>query len=241
MRKKTAESVTIDVIGVIRSCFPEKFGIPRQAGIAPSAVATLELLEPCNREEMVRGLESFSHIWVQFLFHQAVSEGWKTMVRPPRLGGKNRLGVYATRSPHRPNHIGLSAVRLLGITIEGGRVELELGGVDLLDGTPVIDIKPYIPYSDSLKNATAGWLKGDFSDFKIKLLPEAEAFCLEYENNTGRMLNSLIREILSQDPRPPSQRESRSDFGMLLWDVNVRWTVGGGVCTVVSCKVTRDG
>lgn len=232
--------VTVDYIGIVHSCFSEKFGIPRQAGMAPSALATIELLEPFNREEMIRGLETFSHIWVQFLFHHSVSEGWKAMVRPPRLGGKERLGVFATRSPHRPNHIGLSAVRLLEVRCSGGHVELDIAGVDLLDGTPVLDIKPYVPYSDCLKEATRGWLETPFREMEVKFSRQAETFCALYEKEHGRPLSSLIREVLATDPRPASQRSRRFGFGVSFWDVNIRWDVSGNSCNVVRCELGVD-
>jgi len=228
--------IRMNVIGVIHSCFPEKFGIPRQAGLAPSALATIELLEPFNREEMVRGLETFSHLWVQFLFHQSVSEGWKTTVRPPRMGGKERLGVFATRSPHRPNHIGLSAVSLLALRVSDGGVELDIGGVDLLDGTPVLDLKPYIPYSDCLQEATGGWLKAPFTEMEVVFSEQAEEFCGFYEHQSGRPLSTLIREVLKTDPRPASQRNRRSGFGISFWDVNIRWEVSGNTCRVERCE-----
>ncbi|MBE0584885.1 MAG: tRNA (N6-threonylcarbamoyladenosine(37)-N6)-methyltransferase TrmO, partial [Desulfofustis sp.] len=133
---------TCRIIGIIRSCYRQKFGIPRQAGLTPSASAELQLVRPFARREMIQGLEQFSHLWLLFLFHGVVGDGWQATVRPPRLGGRKRIGVFATRSPHRPNHIGLSAVRLLGIESDGDGVTLALGGVDLLDGTPVLDIKP---------------------------------------------------------------------------------------------------
>ncbi len=135
-------------IGIVRSCFREKFGIPRQPGLAPAARATLELLPPHNQPAAVRGLEDFSHVWLVFVFHGVPASRWQPTVRPPRLGGNRRLGVFATRSPFRPNPIGLSVVALDRIVTGQGRVALHLSGVDVLDGTPVLDIKPYLPYAD---------------------------------------------------------------------------------------------
>ena len=148
---------TIFPIARIHSCFSEKFGIPRQPGLAAKATARMEMLPPYDRSEMVRGLEKFSHIWIHFLFHDAITEGWRPTVRPPWLGGRKRVGVFASRSPHRPNFIGLSVVRLLEIHLEGKRLFLELAGVDFLDQTPVFDIKPYLPYSDRIIEATGGY------------------------------------------------------------------------------------
>ena len=227
----------LEPIGVVHSCFPEKFGIPRQPGLAPSALAMIELLSPFNREEMIRGLDSFSHIWVQFLFHEAQAEGWKTTVRPPRMGGKTRLGVFATRSPHRPNHIGLSAVRLVGVRVLEQSVLLDIAGVDMLDGTPVLDIKPYISYSDSVMTATDGWLEPPAHEIAVVFSQQATTFCDYYEREFSRPLSSLIHEVLAADPRPAIQKSSRTGYGILLWDVNVRWEASDNRCLVTSCEL----
>lgn len=239
------ETRTLDIgiapIGFISSCFKEKFGTPRQPGLAPSAGARLQLIEPFNKREMVRGLETFSHVWIQFVFHQALRDGWKTTVRPPRLNGSERKGVFATRSPHRPNFIGLSAVRLVGIDFSDG-VALELGGVDLLDKTPVLDIKPYLRYTDCITAAGGGWFNNDFSEMEVIFESAAAQFCKHYQRSTGRRLASLIREVLRLDPRPAAQRDKKQEFAMLLFDVNVEWQVNEGVCRVKACsRVTPDG
>lgn len=229
------EQYPVEVIGRVRSCFVEKFGIPRQAGLAPDAVAELELSGKFSRKEMVQGLAQFSHIWVMFLFHQTVAEGWQAKIRPPRLGGRRRLGVFATRSPHRPNHIGISVVKLQGIRTDGAGVVLLLGGADLLDGTPVIDIKPYLVYSDCISNAT-GCFDDDQPGVVVSFTQEAAAFCSSYREQTGRFLQPLIEQVLVQDPRPASQRSSRTSFGMTLWDVNIRWRIEGKGFRVVQCR-----
>ena len=221
------ETISIQPVGVIHSCFTEKFGIPRQSGMVKSAIAYLELLPPFNRDEMVRGLESFSHIWVQFIFHQAVEEGWKSTVRPPWLGGKKRVGVFASRSPHRPNHIGMSAVRLVDIRRESKKFILTLTGIDFLDQTPVLDIKPYLPYSDCIGTATGGYTKSGELDIEVLFSKEALLFCDSYEQETGRKIRLLIEEMIMQDPRPASQKGGKDRFGMLLWDVNIRWKIRG--------------
>lgn len=150
----------LNPIGTIHSCFKEKFTIPRQPGLVKQAKATLELIEPYNRKEAVRGLEEFSHIWVVFVFHKNESRGqWKPTVRPPRLGGNKRVGIFASRSPHRPSPIGMSAVKLEGIEESKDKILLHLSGVDLLDGTPVLDIKPYIGYADSIEDSYDGFAK----------------------------------------------------------------------------------
>lgn len=227
--------VKIQPIGIIHSCFTEKFGIPRQPGMVPSATARLELLPPCNRVEMVRGLEQFSHIWVHFLFHRTVAEGWRPTVRPPWLGGQKRVGVFASRSPHRPNHMGLSAVKLEAIVVEKGSIFLDLSGVDFLDQTPVLDIKPYVPYSDRLESVACGYAHGMQPEVSITFDAEALAFCANYERETGRNVVQLIREMICNDPRPASQKKRKSRFGMLLWDVNIRWCVEGAFVRVEEC------
>jgi len=236
MEHPSNQTVSIEIIGYISSCFKEKFATPRQPGLAPSARARLTLVEPFNRREMIRGLETFSHVWVQFIFHQVVADGWKTTVRPPRLGGSERKGVLATRSPHRPNHIGLSAVKLEDIDLSDG-VALILSGVDLLDGTPVIDIKPYLPISDCPEGATEGWSDSAFAALHVRFTESADDFCRDYRRRTGNDLGKLISEVIRTDPRPASQRITRKEFGMLLWDVNVRWRMEDDtVCVVVGCE-----
>lgn len=200
------------------------------------AQAHLVLSGLCGREEMVRELNQFSHLWIIFLFHQTVKEGWKAMVRPPGLGGQHRVGVFASRSPHRPNHIGLSAVRLVNISVDDNRVTLELGGGDFLDKTPVLDIKPYIAYSDSIEQSTGGYSGNINSTIRVRFSKEAEKFCNDYRRNSKRDLQGLISQVLAQDPRPASQRDKKTDFGMRLWDVNVRWRVAENIFTVVWCR-----
>ena len=232
-----AGEVCLRVIGIVRSCFTERFGIPRQPGLVRAATARLELLPPYNRGEMVRGLEEFSHIWVQFLFHRTMAEGWKPTVRPPRLGGRRRVGVFACRSPHRPNHLGLSVLKLEKVIVAGGDVALLLSGVDLLDGTPVLDIKPYVPYCDSPVGAVGGFAMESPTSTDIVFSPAAAKFCREYGEATGRDLEELIRQVIGNDPRPASQKGRKNGFAAALWDVDVAWTVGtGGEVVVGECR-----
>lgn len=210
-------------IGTIHSCFKEKFGIPRQPGLVTEARATLELLPPYNREEAVRGLEGFSHLWVVFVFHASMQEEWKPTVRPPRLGGNRRLGVFATRSPVRPNPIGLSVVTLEKIVCEAGRVELHLKGIDLLDGTPVLDIKPYVPYVDSIPYASGGFAdEAPAASFSICFSQQAFDTCRVVPG-----LEALIRQVLAQDPRPAyyGKGGGKPSFGMRLLDYDVKWEI----------------
>ncbi len=211
-------------IGVIRSCYRQKFGIPRQPGIVTAAEATLELLPPFNQENLVRGLEGFSHIWVHFIFHQTMDEGWRPTIRPPRLGGRQRMGVFATRSTHRPNPLGMSVLELQSITSGSGRLILHLGSADLLDGTPVVDIKPYLPYADALPGAEGGFAPLPVVMADVKFTDQAMAQCLRYEQRTGRKLIQLIEQVLGQDPRPAYLHKTIGrQHGTALWDLNVVW------------------
>jgi len=222
---------TFDAIGVIRSPFKEKFGIPRQSGLMSAAQAVLELLPPYDRDEAVRGLDGFSHIWITFVFHAVRQGDWSPTVRPPRLGGNQRLGVFATRATHRPNPIGLSVVELTGIKREQGRLMLELRGADLLDGTPVLDIKPYVPYVDAVPAARAGFADGaPQACLQVTFAPEAEAAC------TGRpQLREFIVQMLQYDPRPAyhGDEEPGRIYGVRVFDCNVRWRVEDGSAHVV--------
>jgi tRNA (adenine37-N6)-methyltransferase len=225
---------SIEAIGKVHSCYREKFGIPRQPGLVKSAQGAIELLAPCDREEMFHELDQFSHIWVQFQFHEAVADGWRPTVRPPWLGGQKRVGLFASRSPHRPNSLGMSVVRYHGLRKEKNGLFLDISGMDLLHGTPVFDIKPYVPYSDMIEDATSGFVKFAEESVAVHFSPEARQQCLEYEEKTGRNLQTLIEEILVQDPRPASQRQKKREYGMLLWDRNVRWLADKQIFTVLS-------
>jgi tRNA-Thr(GGU) m(6)t(6)A37 methyltransferase TsaA len=211
-------------IGIIHSCFKEKFGIPRQPGLTPLATAQLELLHPYNNRDALDGLEDCSHIWVQFVFHANKREEWKPKVKPPRLGGNKSLGVFATRSPTRPAPIGLSVVKLDGITDVDGKLMLNLSGIDLLDGTPVLDIKPYVPYVDIVPEAVNRFASLPPNVIKVEFSSDCEVFCSEYHQKNQIALESLIRQILQQDPRPQYQQpEAARIYGMKLLDLNVQW------------------
>jgi tRNA-Thr(GGU) m(6)t(6)A37 methyltransferase TsaA len=228
------ESINLNPVGIIHSCFKEKFGIPRQPGLAPAATATLELLPPYNRPEALEGIESYSHLWITFVFHAVKREEWKPTVRPPRLGGNRRIGVFASRSTHRPNPLGLSVVELLGVeTNEAGNPVLNLGGVDFMDGTPVMDIKPYLPYADSVPDAIAELAPDKPPVLNVSFDPVVEALMAEdaeMEKHRG-----LICQVLENDPRPAYHRDAESDrvYGVSLYDFDVRWQVRGDTIHVL--------
>ncbi|MGN8258209.1 tRNA (N6-threonylcarbamoyladenosine(37)-N6)-methyltransferase TrmO [Pseudomonas sp. SMSB3] len=211
---------TVTPVGIVRSCFKEKFAIPRQPQLAPAARAVLELLPPFDQGDAVAGLEQVSHVWLLFLFHQALEDKPRLKVRPPRLGGNKSMGVFATRATHRPNGIGQSVVRLEGV--EAGR--LLLSGVDLLDGTPVLDIKPYVPYADSLSEATNTMASAAPPAIAVHWSDSALPQAREHALRLQQPLVELIEQCLAQDPRPAYQvPPAERVYGVKLWDVQVRW------------------
>lgn len=207
-------------IGYVRSCFREKFAIPRQPQLAPAARGVLELLPPFNTGEAVDGLEHVSHVWLLFLFHQALEDKPRLKVRPPRLGGNQSIGVFASRATHRPNGIGQSVVKL--DQVEPGR--LLISGIDLLDGTPVIDIKPYVPYADSVTSARNGIAEAAPATVPVEWQPQALEQARLHALRLNEPLVELIEQCLAQDPRPAYQvPDSARRYGCRLWDLDVRW------------------
>ncbi|SBS31495.1 putative tRNA (adenine(37)-N6)-methyltransferase [Marinomonas spartinae] len=215
---------TFSIIGIAHSCYKEKFGIPRQPGLVTEATARIELIAPYNRLDTLEGLEQFSHIWVQFVFHACINEKWKAKVRPPRLGGKEKLGVFATRATHRPNPIGLSVIKLGKIYQEEKKVFIDLHGADLLDGTPIIDIKPYLPYADSIPNAQGGFAPSPSPVMDVHFSPLANQQCEDYKALHNRDIATLIKQIVQQDPRPSYLAgQIDREHGTSIWDINVKW------------------
>ncbi len=223
---------SFELIGIVRSPYKEKFGIPSQPGLVSEAEARLELLAPYNRPETVDGLDGYSHIWIQFVFHRTVRDQWQPMVRPPRLGGNKRVGVFASRSPFRPNPLGLFVVRLDSVNATDGKVELMLSGVDLLDGTPVLDIKPYVAYVDSIPDARSGFSPASpDAVFDVQLSPLAEA---QVQARSEENLRALIINLLAIDPRPAySNSQPDRIYGIRLYDFDLRWRVTGGLIEVL--------
>ena len=244
------ESCHITPIGVIHTCFKEKFGIPRQPNLAAGAPGTLELSPEFARQEAVRGLEQFSHIWLIFVFHKASKKNavWSPMVRPPRLGGNKKVGVFASRSPFRPNPIGMSCVRLEKVEIAAQGPRLHLTGVDILDQTPILDIKPYLPYSDRLDTARDGFAPApDTRVCDVTFSSTAMAQIREREKNIPNLL-SIITQVLENDPRPAycnahftnMAKKVRTDdpqkdriYGIRLFDFDLKWQAQDNIIRVV--------
>lgn len=211
---------SIEPIGYLRSCFREKFAIPRQPRLAPAARGVLELVPPFDTGEAVEGLEQVSHVWLLFLFHQALEEKPRLKVRPPRLGGNRMVGVFATRATHRPNGIGQSVVRL--DQVEPGR--LLVSGIDLLDGTPIIDIKPYVPYADALPETRNDMAADAPALIEVHWSESALAQAHSEALRLAEPVVELIEQCLAQDPRPAYQKpDSERRYGAQFWDLDVRW------------------
>ena len=220
---------TIKAIARIRSDFPTKFGIPRQAGIVEELEARIVFEPEYRNPDALRGLEGFSHIWLIWQFSQAVREDWSPTVRPPRLGGNTRMGVFATRSPFRPNALGLSCVRLLGIEdTEEGRT-LRVAGADLMDGTPIFDIKPYIPYADCKPEAASGFAPDPGAQLTVEFLPEAE-------KHIPPEKRQALRGVLANDPRPRYKQDGERVYALEFAGREVKFQVKDKVLRVLSAE-----
>ena len=226
------DNVNIQVIARMHSDFATKFGIPRQSGLVEELKSTIVFEPEFRNPDALRGIEDFSYLWIIWQFSEAVRQGWSPTVRPPRLGGNTRMGVFATRSPFRPNNLGLSSVKLLGVEhTEAYGTVLHVGGADLMDGTPIFDIKPYIPYGDCHVDATGGFtdkageflLKVDFPQDLLSILPEDK--------------REAALGVLSHDPRPSYQRKPDRIYGLTFAGFDIRFTVNEDSLTVV--EVTK--
>ena len=223
------------IIAHIRNDFKEKFGIPRQSGLVKGTRAAIVFEEAYRNPDALRGIEGFSHLWLIWSFSKAQRDTWSPTVRPPRLGGNQRMGVFATRSPYRPNAVGLSCVELIDVKLhtENGPV-LIVGGADLLDGTPIYDIKPYLPHADCHPEATGGF-SSDKVAYALKVqFPEK---LLERIDEDKR---DVVMELLSQDPRPSYQNDPERVYGMAYGAWNVKFTVSGGTLTVIAVEEEEE-
>jgi tRNA (adenine37-N6)-methyltransferase len=236
--------VDIQTLGEMRTCFPEKFGIPRQGGLAPLARGILRFSDARPAavwRDAMRGLEGFSHLWVTFVFHQAVDEGWKALVRPPRLGGRDKMGVWATRSPHRPNFLGQSLLELEAVDF--AEPCLRFRGVDLLDGTPVVDLRPYHPGHDLPHGATRdGWIaqasepgaEVEWSDDALRQILSRHSALPGRPAYGPEDLRALVESLVALDPRPGHLRGGGGEWAMRLLDFDVKFGMDGAKATIRS-------
>ena len=236
--KRSKALFEFGAIGTVRTCFKEKFGIPRQPGLVAGALGTIKLEDDPDLRTAIKNLEEFSHLWLIWVFHEHGSRNWKPSIRPPRLGGARKVGVLASRSPHRPNPIGLSVVKIEAVRADApGGAEIDVSGVDLLDGTPLLDIKPYIPYADSVPEARGGWAEEAIARTEVQFEPKA------LEIISGRAeLESLIVEMLELDPRPAFQKKKLppehpdaqgTRYGFFVLNYDVKWEIRDGAFWVL--------
>ncbi len=225
----------ITPIAYIQSCFKEKFATPRQPGLVSAATGQIKLIPPFNHPDTIEGLENCSHLWLQFIFHQCVDQGWKNKVRPPRLGGNKKMGVFATRATHRPNGLGLSVVKLDKISLENQQVILHVSGLDLIEGTPIVDIKPYIPYSDSLPHAQYEFAQIAPEELEVTFSADTRQVLDQQQDH--EQLYALISQVLAQDPRPAFHEvDEQRIYGAKLERFNVNWSYkkqGDKICITV--------
>ena len=225
-----AETAQMHIIARIRSDFPTKFAIPRQSGLVDELRAAVVFEPEFRNPDALRGIEDFSHLWLVWQFSQCMDKAWSPTVRPPRLGGNKRVGVFATRSPFRPNPVGLSCVKLVGVeqTAQLGPV-LHVAGADLMDGTPIYDIKPYLPYADCRPEATGGFAPAPDDTLEVEFPPHL----LE---RVPEELRKAALGVLAQDPRPSYQNDPERVYGFRFGPVEIGFTVAEGKVTVCRCE-----
>ena len=219
-------------IAYIHNDYTAKFGIPRQSGLVEQVESTIVFEPEYRNADALRGLEGYSHLWLLWIFSEAIRENWSPTVLPPRLGGKTRMGVFATRSPFRPNPIGLSSVKLLGVELHTkvGPV-IHVAGADLMDGTPILDVKPYLPYTDSHPDAIGGFAD-PVRDYSLEVV-----FPEEWMEQVPQRLREPVLGLLSQDPRPSYQNDPERVYGVAFGGYDFRFRVKDGVLTV--CEVEK--
>jgi tRNA-Thr(GGU) m(6)t(6)A37 methyltransferase TsaA len=254
----------VDVVPVayIRTPYRQKFPIPRQPNLVKEAIGDIHFVSGFADSNMLRGLDGFSHVWLIFAFHETADKGWTPTVTPPRLGGSERVGVFASRSPYRPNPLGLSVVEKVAVMQQGAALVLRVRGVDLLDGTPILDIKPYLPYADSVAGASGGYAEHAPAssraekassqrtvDISVNALSDIKNIVKESSELTNasddpeQHLQDLIRGVLLQDPRPAQHTRKGDDreYGMLIYHCNVRWRETAQGAEVLSVEEVDPG
>ncbi|MGV6852330.1 MAG: tRNA (N6-threonylcarbamoyladenosine(37)-N6)-methyltransferase TrmO [bacterium] len=232
----TEQQLLVEPIGFISTPYKQKFGIPRQPGIVTRAQGIIHFYAQFDQPGAFAGLLDFSHVWISFVFHKTAAQGWKPMVRPPRLGGKKKVGVFASRSMFRPNPVGLSVAKIDGLRVGSAGTELHVSGIDLLDQTPVLDIKPYLPYADCIKEAQSGYA------------PEpVDSLSVSFDNEVVQKLKDksylkLLKQILSQDPRPAYYcgEHAEKTFGMIIGNHEIFWHVQGQQVIVTEAKKVAE-
>lgn len=238
---KTTNSFNLPQIGVIHTPYGQKFAVPRQGGLAPAAVSEIEFFAPYGDPQAFIGLEGFSHLHVLFIFHE-IEEGlpFKAMVRPPRLGGNQRAGVFATRSPFRPGRLGLSILKLRGMRVVDGLMRLSVEGADMVDGTPILDVKPYIPFVDAHPEAEGGFASAPPPVKQVSFNPEVKA---ELEKRFSPTQMEALEQILAQDPRPAYKAQTSDDriYYALILGLNIGFKVSENCVTVVSAVKPAKG
>lgn len=238
----TNDSYNLKPVATIRSCYTERFGVPRQPGLVKSATAAIVLPNTENNKLSIRGLTEFSHLWVVFIFHRQSYQKAKPLVNPPRLGGKTSVGVFATRSPNRPNPIGLSAVEIDGVEVTAKEILIHIKSGDFVDGTPVLDIKPYVPFVDAVPHATSNWATEPEPMLPVSWQSDAAAIrdkLIEADDKLAALI-PVIEETLAQDPRPAYERrkdgEPGQSWGMRIGQYNVRWKVDNHTAVIISVE-----
>jgi tRNA-Thr(GGU) m(6)t(6)A37 methyltransferase TsaA len=229
-------SLAIEPIAIVRSPFKEKFGIPRQANLIRNCSAEIELLPPYNNPDAFIGLSQFSHIWLIFGFHQNDQQKWRPLIRPPRLGGNSKMGVFATRSSFRPNGLGMSLVNLLEVVNNKNNTTLKTSCPDLMDGTPIYDIKPYINYSDCAPNADCGFAsEAPQATLKVHFTETSENIINAIKHNYTCDLTALISEVVAHDPRPAYKSPmDDKEYAIKLFDLDIIWKVDNEVARILN-------
>ena len=234
----TQENFNLSPIGVIHTPYGQKFAVPRQAGLIANAVSTIEFFSPYNDPQAFEGLLGFSHLHLIFIFDKIPKEStFRAQVRPPRLGGNQKIGVFATRSPFRPTRLGLSLVKIRDLKVKNGGVLLEVLGADLVDGTPILDIKPYIPFVDSIPDARGGYASERPPEYQVEFSEKAKD---NLKKLTAEQID-CVREILAQDPRPAykDSHDSR-EYVARLYDYDIRFTVNEGLVQVIAASFSGE-